>query len=72
VPLFPDLSSRAQLLTARRSFGDVDSGGTRWITYCFRTNSRFGVALSIRGFEIDGEDAFENQTPSCFHFDLEG
>ena len=66
VPLFPDLSSgEAQLPNggAAIRFGDVDSGETRAMDHLLFSHQQpiAGVALSIRGFEIDGEDAFENQ-----------
>ncbi len=69
VPLFPDLSSgEAQLPNggAAIRFGDVDSGETRAMDHVLFSHQQpiAGVALSIRGFEIDGEDAFEQQIES--------
>ncbi|MES2898887.1 MAG: hypothetical protein V4723_04115 [Pseudomonadota bacterium] len=69
VPLFPDLSSGdAQLPNggAAIRFGDVDSGETRAMDHVLFAHQQpiAGVALSIRGFEIDGEEAFEQQIES--------
>ena len=69
VPLFPDLSSgEAQLPNggAAIRFGDVDSGETRAMDHLLFSHQQpiAGVALSIRGFEIDGEAAFEQQIES--------
>ncbi len=69
VPLFPDLSSGdAQLPNggAAIRFGDVDSGETRAMDHLLFSHQQpiAGVALSIRGFEIDGETAFEQQIES--------
>ncbi|MES3020341.1 MAG: hypothetical protein V4857_02030 [Pseudomonadota bacterium] len=69
VPLFPDLSSgEAQLPNggAAIRFTDVDSGETRAMDHVLFSHQQpiAGVALSIRGFEIDGEDAFEKQIES--------
>ncbi len=66
VPLFPDLSSGdAQLPNggAAIRFTDVDSGETRAMDHVLFSHQQpiAGVALSIRGFEIDGEEAFEKQ-----------
>lgn len=69
VPLFPDLSSGpAQLPNggAAIRFDDVDSGETRAMDHVLFSHQQpiAGVALSIRGFEIDGEEAFEQQIES--------
>ena len=69
VPLFPDLSSgEAQLPNggAAIRFTDVDSGETRAMDHLLFSHQQpiAGVALSIRGFEIDGEEAFEKQIES--------
>lgn len=66
LPLFPDLSSgEAQLLNGGEPirFGDVDSGETRAMDHLLFSHQApiLGAALSIRGFEIDGEEAFERQ-----------
>lgn len=69
LPLFPDLSSgEAQLPNggAAIRFGDVDSGETRAMDHLLFSHQQpiAGVALSIRGFEVDGEAAFEAQIES--------
>ena len=69
LPLFPDLTSgEAQLPNggAAIRFDDVDSGETRAMDHLLFSHQQpiLGVALSIRGFEIDGEDAFERQIES--------
>lgn len=69
LPLFPDLSSgEAQLPNGGEPirFGDVDSGETRAMDHLLFSHQQpiLGVALSIRGFEIDGEEAFERQIES--------
>lgn len=66
LPLFPDLSSgEAQLPNGGEPirFGDVDSGETRAMDHVLLSHQApiLGAALSIRGFEIDGEEAFERQ-----------
>ncbi len=66
LPLFPDLSSgEAQLPNGGEPirFGDVDSGETRAMDHLLFSHQTpiLGAALSIRGFEIDGEEAFERQ-----------
>ena len=47
-------------------FGDADSGQTRTMDYVLFSNQQqiVGVALTIKGYEIDSEDAFENQITS--------
>ena len=69
VPLFPDLTSgEAQLPNggAAIRFTDVDSGETRAMDHVLFSHQQpiAGAALSIRGFEIDGEAAFEQQIES--------
>lgn len=66
LPLFPDLSSgEAQLPNGGEPirFGDVDTGETRAMDHLLFSHQApiLGAALSIRGFEIDGEEAFERQ-----------
>jgi hypothetical protein len=66
VPLFPDLTigpvhevNGGQPIR----FGDVDSGETRTMDHLLfsHTQQILGLALSVRGFEIDGEEAFEKE-----------
>jgi hypothetical protein len=69
VPLFPDLTSgEAQVPNGGEPirFGDVDSGETRGMDHLLFTHQQpiAGAALSILGFEVDGEDAFEDQIDS--------
>ena len=69
LPLFPDLSSGdAQLPNGGAAilFTDVDSGETRAMDHLLFSHQQpiAGLALSIRGFEIDGEAAFEQQIES--------
>jgi hypothetical protein len=69
LPLFPDLSSgEAQLPNggAPIRFSDVDSGERRAMDHLLFSHQQpiAGLALSIRGFEIDGEEAFERQIES--------
>ena len=69
LPLLPDLGAgEAQLPNggAPIRFGDVDSGETRAMDHLLFTHQQpiLGAALSIRGFEIDGEEAFERQIDS--------
>jgi hypothetical protein len=47
-------------------FDDVDSGETRAMDHLLFSHQQpiAGAALSIMGFEVDGEDAFENQITS--------
>jgi hypothetical protein len=66
VPLFPDLTGGdAQEPNGGEPirFGDVDSGETRAMDHLLFSHQQpiAGVALSIRGFEVDGEDAFEKE-----------
>ena len=44
-------------------FGDVDSGETRALDHLLFSHQQpiVGAALSIMGFEVDGEDAFKQQ-----------
>ena len=69
VPLFPDLTAgEAQIPNGGEPirFGDVDSGETRGMVHLLFTHQQpiAGAALSIMGFEIDGEEAFERQIDS--------
>jgi hypothetical protein len=69
VPLFPDLTAgEAQIPNGGEPirFGDVDSGETRGIVHLLFSHQQpiAGAALSIMGFEIDGEEAFERQIDS--------
>ena len=64
--LFPDLgSSGLQSPNGGNPirFGNVDSGDTRAMDHLLFSHSQpiVGGALSILGFEVDGEDAFERQ-----------
>ena len=66
VPLFPDLTgSEPQIPNGGNPirFGDVDSGETRNMDHLLFSHEQpiVGAALSIMGFEIDGEEAFEKQ-----------
>jgi hypothetical protein len=66
VPLFPDLTSGpVQEVNGGQPvrFGDVDSGDTRGMDHLLFSHPQqiLGVALPIRGFEVDGEDAFEKE-----------
>lgn len=69
VPLFPDLTSgEAQAPNGGDPirFSNVDSGATRGMDHLLFSHQQpiAGAALSIMGFEVDGEDAFENQINS--------
>lgn len=69
VPLFTDLTSgEAQSPNGGNPirFGDVDSGETRGMDHLLFSHQQpiAGAALSIMGFEVDGEDAFKNQIDS--------
>jgi hypothetical protein len=69
VALFPDLTSGdAQSPNGGNPirFGDVDSGETRGLDHLLFSHQQTiaGAALSILGFEVDGEDAFKNQIDS--------
>jgi hypothetical protein len=69
VPLFPDLTSgEAQAPNGGASirFGNVDSGDRRGMDHLLFSHQQpiAGAALSIMGYEVDGEDAFENQIDS--------
>ena len=69
VPLFPDLTG-GDLQRPNDGnpirFGDVDSGETRGMDHLLFSHQQpiAGVGLSILGFEIDGEEAFERQIES--------
>jgi hypothetical protein len=69
VPLFPDLTSGpVQEANGGQPirFGDVDSGETRGMDHLLFSHQQqiLGAALSIRGFEIDSEEAFEKEIES--------
>lgn len=69
VPLFADLTggdAQAPNGGAPIRFGDVDSGETRALDHLLFSHQQpiAGAALSIMGFEVDGEDAFKNQIDS--------
>ncbi len=69
VPLFPDLTAGEVQIPNGGSpirFGDVDSGETRAMEHLLFAHQQpiLGGALSILGFEVDGEDAFEQQIDS--------
>lgn len=66
VPLFSDLTAgEAQIPNGGEPirFGDVDSGETRGMVHLLFSHQQpiIGAALSIMGFEVDGEEAFERQ-----------
>ena len=66
VPLFPDLTSGAvQQPNGGKPirFSDVDSGESRTMEHLLFAHQQpiAGAILSIMGFEIDGEEAFEKQ-----------
>ena len=66
VPLFPDLTGgEAQRPNGGSPirFGDVDSGDNRAMDHVLFAHQQpiLGLALSIMGYEIDGERAFEQQ-----------
>jgi hypothetical protein len=69
VALFPDLTSgepQAPNGGDPIRFDDVDSGETRALDHLLFSHQQpiAGAALTIMGFEIDGEDAFQNQIDS--------
>lgn len=69
VPLFPDLTSgeaQAPNGGAPIRFSNVDSDATRGMDHLLFSHQQpiAGAALSIMGYEVDGEDAFENQIDS--------
>jgi hypothetical protein len=69
VPLFPDLTAGdAQTPNGGQPirFGDVDSGESRGMVHLLFAHQQpiAGAALSIMGFEVDGEEAFERQIDS--------
>lgn len=69
MPLFPDLTAgEVQIPNGGEPirFGDVDSGETRGMVHLLFSHQQpiAGAALSIMGFEIDGEEAFERQIDS--------
>jgi hypothetical protein len=69
VPLFPDLTGGAVQQPNGGEpirFGNVDSGDTRSMNHLLFSHKQpiAGVALSIRGFEVDGEEAFRREIES--------
>ncbi|MGY1519127.1 hypothetical protein [Luteimonas sp. A482] len=67
--LFPDLSASAPQSPNGGNpirFGDVDSGESRAMEHLLFSHSQpiLGGAVSILGFEVDGEEAFEKQIDS--------
>lgn len=61
IPVAPDLSV-GEVIEHNWRFGDVDSGETRDMSrVIFEQSEVGGVSLSIIGFEVDDEDAFEKQ-----------
>jgi len=69
VALFPDLTTSETQVPNGGSpirFGDVDSGETRAMNHLLFAHQQpiLGGALSILGFEVDGEEAFEKQIDS--------
>lgn len=65
MPLLADLST-GELQTTSRRFGDVDSGEKRRIDrVVFQSQAPvLGVALTLLGHEVDGEDAYQNMVTS--------
>ena len=69
VALFPDLTAGDPQVPNGGNpirFGDVDSGDTRDMVHLLFSHQQaiIGAALSIMGFEVDGEDAFKEQIDS--------
>jgi hypothetical protein len=69
VALFPDLTAGAAQSPNGGNpirFGDVDSGETRAMNHLLFTHGQpiLGAGLSILGYEVDGEEAFEKQIDS--------
>jgi hypothetical protein len=67
--LFPDLTGgEPQSPNGGKAlrFGDVDTGETRGMAHLLFSHDQpiAGAALSIMGYEVDGEDAFEQQIDS--------
>jgi hypothetical protein len=76
VPLFPDLTSGpVQEANGGQPirFDDVDSGETRPMDHLLFSHQQqiLGLALSIRGFEVDSEEAFEQEINSFLDAFLE-
>jgi hypothetical protein len=65
VALLEDLSTDAQQVTRAR-FDDVDSGENRTFDRALFTQSVpvLGVAMSVNGYEVDGEDAYNKMITS--------
>jgi hypothetical protein len=69
IPLLPDATiGEIQMPNNGNAirFGDVDSDETRTMDHVLFSNQQqiVGVALTIKGYEIDSEDAFENEITS--------
>lgn len=66
VPLLSDLSTGTATVIKDIDLSDVDSGETRDITRLLFTQQQpiLGVAMSILGHEIDGEEAYEDMITS--------
>jgi hypothetical protein len=69
IPLLPDGTiGEVQMANDGNAirFGDVDSGETRTMDQLLFSNQQQigGVTLMIKGYEIDSEDAFENEITS--------
>jgi hypothetical protein len=62
IPIFTDLSMGEMQQNSFR-FDDVDSGETRAMESVLFSQSQpiLGVILAVTGYEIDGEDAYQNQ-----------
>lgn len=63
ISIFDDMSMDSQTQELEKKFGDVDSGETRvWEDVVF-SHSRplAGMIMSVIGFEIDGDEAYEQQ-----------
>jgi len=76
VPLFPDLTSGpVQEANGGQPirFDDVDSGETRSMDHLLFSHQQqiLGLAMSIRGFEVDSEEAFEQEINSFLDAFLE-
>jgi hypothetical protein len=63
IPIFTDLISMGEMQQNSFRFDDVDSQETRPMESVLFSQSQpiSGVILSVIGFEIDGEDAYQNQ-----------
>lgn len=65
IPLYADITTGSEQV-ATFEFGDVDSSETRDMTRVLFSHDQAiaGVALSLIGFEIDSEEAYERQIDS--------